>query len=314
MVIDNADGDDKEELFKVYFPEGPRGSVLITTRDFRLIAQKGGIELTILDEESAVSLLTSMSRFNGGKLDDAERKEELEAALSIVRRIDCLPLAIMHTANLVLSDSCTFSEFLEAYSNRELIQDCEEVRLVNQSSGAAYRYSLRTVWNMSFDRLDSGAQSLIKMLSYMDPDRVQLRHLADGVEKSKDPALDFMSTAYKRNKLKIQLLRSSLVTQSEKHKELRMHRLVQASCHLRMDLSERRQSFSNALTIVKHCWPVPPRTAIYDPALWDTQQALLPHVQSLCAHYVISCKEGNPLISHETVNWDFPMILYEAGW
>ncbi|KAK3311103.1 uncharacterized protein B0T15DRAFT_61396 [Chaetomium strumarium] len=303
-----------DQAYRDRMAEGPRGSVLTTPRDFRLIAQKGGIELSVLDEESAVTLLTSMSRFNGDKLDDDERKEELDAALSIVRRIDCLPLAIMHSANLVLSDSCTFSEFLEAYSNRELIQDCEEVRLVNQSSGAAYRYSLRTVWNMSFDRLDSGAQSLIRMLSYMDPDRVQLRHLADGVGKAKDPALGFMDIAYKRNKLKVQLLRSSLVTQSKKHKELRVHRLVQASCHLRMDLEERRQSFKNALTIVKHCWPVPPRTAIYDPALWDAQQALLPHVQSLCAHYVVSCKEGNPLIPPETVNWDFPMILYEAGW
>ncbi|KAI1740720.1 TPR-like protein [Xylaria scruposa] len=314
MVIDNADGDDKEELFKEYFPSGDHGSVLITTRDSRLIAQKGGVELTVLDEESAVSLLRTMSRFNADKLDDKERDEELEAALNIVRRIDCLPLAITHAANLILSDSCTFLEFFEAYNNRELIQDCEEVRSVNHSSGATYRYSLRTVWNMNFDRLDLGPQSLIMILSYMDPDRVQLRHLTDGVEKAKEPTLDFMSNAYKRNKLKTQLLRSSLVTQSEKHKELRMHRLVQASCHLRMDLAERRQSFAHAITIIKHCWPIPQRSAIYDPALWDSQQSLLPHVQSLCAHYVSSYKDGNPLIPDDTVNWDFAAILYEAGW
>lgn len=314
MVIDNADGEDKETLLKEYFPEGDHGSVLITTRDFRLIAQKGGIELTVLDEESAVNLLTIMSRFDGDKLDDVERSEELGAALSIVKRIDCLPLAIMHAANLILSDSCTFSEFFEAYNNRELIQDCEEVHLVNHSNGATYRYSLRTVWNMNFDRLETGPQGLIKMLSYMDPDRIQLRHLNEGVEKAKDPALNFMDNAYKRNKLKTHLLLSSLVTQSVKHKELRMHRLVQASCHLRMGLAERRQSFLNALTVVKHCWPVPQRSAIYDPTLWDIQQALLPHVQSLCAHYVASCTEGSPLIPHETVNWDFAALLYEAGW
>ncbi|KAI1391821.1 uncharacterized protein F4822DRAFT_106017 [Hypoxylon trugodes] len=314
MIIDNADGEDKEALFKEYLPEGDRGAVLITTRDLRLIAQKGGIELKVLDKESAVNLLIAMSRFNGDKLDDDERIEELDAAVNIVRRIDYLPLAIMHAANLIISDSCTFSEFSEAYNNRELIQDCEEVRLINQSNGSTYRYSLRTVWNMNFDRLEAGPRSLIKMLSYMDPDRVQLRHLTEGVEKAKDPVLDFMDSAYKRNKLKTHLLRSSLVTQSEKHKELRMHRLVQASCHLRMDLAERRQSFQNAITIIKYCWPVPPRSAIYDPSLWDAQQALLPHVQSLCAHYVASCKEGNPLIPQEAANWDFAAILYEAGW
>ncbi|CVK99417.1 uncharacterized protein FMAN_02259 [Fusarium mangiferae] len=314
LVFDNADGDDKEELLKEYLPVGQQGSVLVTTRDFRLIAQMGGIELTVLDAESAVNLLTIMSCFDSSKLDDKEGKEELHAALHIVKRVDCLPLAIMHAANLILSDACSFSEFFEAYNNRELIQDCEEVRLVDQSNGASYRYSLRTVWNMNFDRLQPGPQSLIKTLSYMDPDRIQLRHLAEGVEKVDDPALSFMGNAYKRNKLKSQLLRSSLVSQSEKHKELRMHRLVQASCHLRMDLDQRRESFNNALTIVKNCWPVPPRSAIYDPSLWDAQQALLPHVQSLCAHYIASYEEGNPLIPHETVTWDFAKILYEAGW
>lgn len=314
MIIDNADGDDKEDLLKEYLPEGPRGSVLITSRDFRLIAQKGGIELTVLDEDSAVNLLMIMSRFNGDKLDEEERNEEHGAGRDIVNRIGCLPLGITHAANIILSDSCTFSEFFEAYSNRELIQDCEEVRLINQANGGTYRYSLRTVWNMNFDRLDPDAQSLINLLSYLDPDRIRLRHLSEGVDKAKDPSLRFMDNAYKRNKLKTQLLRSSLATQSEKHKELRMHRLVQASCHLRMDIAECRQSFHNAIKIVRNCWPIPPRAAIYDPALWDAQQALLPHVQSLCAQYVASCKEGKPLIPHDTVNWDFAVILYEAGW
>ena len=81
-----------------------------------------------------------------------------------------------------------------------------------------------------------------------------------------------------------------------------------------MNLAERRRSFENALTIVKHYWPVPPRVAIYDPELWGDQQALLPHVQSLCAHYLASCKEGKPLIPHETADWDFASMLHEAGW
>jgi hypothetical protein len=312
MIFDNADGDDKEELLPEYWPKAERGSILITSRDFRLIAQLGGIELTVLDEESAVTLLLKMTRFNGSKLDDNELKEETEAARKIVKRIDQLPLGINQAANLILNDSCTFSEFLEAYSNRELIEDSEEVRLI--SHGSTYQYSLRTVWNMNFDRLSKDSRSLIKLMSFLDPDRIQMKHLANGVSKANESTLSFIDSAYKRNKCKSALLQSSLVTQSEKHKELRMHRLVQASCHLRMDLAERRQSFKNALTLVKHCWPVPPRVAIYNPALWDEQQALLPHVQSLCTYYVASCKEGKPLLPHEIVDWDFASLLYEAGW
>ena len=73
---------------------------------------------------------------------------------------------------------------------------------------------------MNFDRLAEDPQGLIKVMSFLDPDRVQLSLLANGVSNANDSALSFIGTAYKRNKCKVALLQSSLVTQSEKHKEL----------------------------------------------------------------------------------------------
>lgn len=312
MVIDNADGEDKNVLLTEFWPYADRGSILITSRDTSLTKQFDGIELTVLDEESAVNLLLKWTRFDQSNFLEEEALDELAGAKGIVRRIDYLPLGIYQASRLILNDSVSFADFLEAYGNRELIEDSEEVRLVNQ--GSTYKYSLRTVWNMNFDRLSAEPQSLIKLMSFLDPDRIQIRLLLEGADKANDPELAFINTPYKRNKCKTALLKSGLVSQSEAHRELRMHRLVQASCHLRMSPLERQRSFKNAITLLKHCWPVPPRIAVHNPSLWEEQKALLPHVQALCTHYTASIQRDEPLIPHDTVDWEFASVLYEAGW
>jgi len=93
-----------------------------------------------------------------------------------------------------------------------------------------------------------------------------------------------------------------------------MHRLVQASCQLRMTLPERRVNFTKGVTLIKAVWPVPERMAVHNPSLWEDQRALLPHVQKLCEFFVQSLDKNEPLITDDDVNWDFASILYEAGW
>lgn len=93
-----------------------------------------------------------------------------------------------------------------------------------------------------------------------------------------------------------------------------MHRLVQASYQLWMNLSQRQRSFKMAISLIKALWPVTLRIAVHSPSFGEEQQAFLPHVQKLTEFYVTSCKNGEPLIPHDVVNWDFASILYEAGW
>lgn len=312
LVFDNADGDDKEDLLKEYWPQG-RGSILMTSRDKNLISQFDGVELSELDKASAVDLLMKLTKFNRSRLTDESLKEEMGAAEKIVGRIGYLPLGINQAANLVVKDSCRLIDFLEAYNNRELIEEAESVKLVRNSS-TSYSYSLRTVWNMNFERLNKDQQRLMNVMAFLDPDRVQQRPLIEGATSMNNPALSFISTANKIHKCKVALLRSSLVSQNEELRELGMHRLVQASCHLRMTKEEREENFRLAVALVKQSWPVPPRIAVHNPSLWPDQQAMLPHVQSLCQYYVDSCNEGSPLIPVNVIDWEFPAILYEAGW
>ena len=167
---------------------------------------------------------------------------------------------------------------------------------------------------MNFERLDADPQSLVNIMAFLDPDRIKVDLLRTGAPKSLNPGLKFISTPIKFHKCKVALLRSSLVSQNEELREFEVHRLIQASCHVRMDETDRRNHFNMAVSLVKECWPVPPRTTVHNLSLWQEQQAFLPHVQSFCQYYVDSCKEESPLIPSNEANWDFPKILYEAGW
>jgi hypothetical protein len=312
--MDNADGDDNRDLLREFLPNTNRGSVLVTSRDKNLISQFKGHELNELDEDNAVRLLKSLTNFNQSRLTTERLKEEEEAAAAkIVEQIGYLPLGIHQAANVIVSDACRLTAFLSAYNNMELIEDSQEIRLIKQAS-TTYPYSLRTVWKMNFERLNADQRSLLNVMAFLDPDRVQERLLNDGGNDTPNPGLRFISTAHKVHKHIVALLRSSLISQNDELHELGMHRLVQAACHLQMTHQERQKHFLLAVSLIKQSWPVPPRTAVHNPSLWPDQQAFLPHVQSLCRYYVESRRNGIPLIPDDVVDWSFPSILYEAGW
>ncbi|KAK9769980.1 putative NB-ARC domain-containing protein [Seiridium cardinale] len=311
LILDNADGDDKQELLREFCPDAGNGSILITSRDHTLATQYVGLSLGKLDKDSAVSLLFKLTVLNRAQMPDETMPAELEAAGQIVHRIGFLPLGISQAATIILKDSCSMADFFQAYSLRELISDCEDVHV--GSGDTTYKYSLRTVWDMNYDRLSEDQQSLLKLLSFLDPDRIQMQLFRDGAEKVDDRTFEFL-TAYKLAKSKSGLLQSSLVYQSDTKKDLRMHRLVGASCQLRMDQMERQHNFKNAVRLIKAVWPVPPRISVHNPGLWEKQRALLPHAQKLCEFYVAYERKGLPLIPEDEVNWDFASVLYEAGW
>ncbi|VUC30705.1 unnamed protein product [Clonostachys rosea] len=312
LIFDNADTDDNVQLLEEFWPCKSQGSILITSRDHTLVRRFTGMELVEMSEPNAVDLLLRLVQFDRSLLDDADAVEEEIAAKKIVKQLGFLPLGIGQAATLIINDSCSLAAFLEDYTLRELVEDSSDIHLESQRNG--YKYSLKTVWDMNFESLTKDQKSLMKVMSFLDPDRIQLRVLKDGLVRPQAPEFDFISSPYKLSKCRAGLLRSTLVSQSQNGRELRMHRLVQAYCQLTMDIEESRKNFQSAINLIKAVWPVPNREMVHNPALWEEQRGLLNHVQKLCEFYVKSCENGEPLIPHTEVNWDFASVLYEAGW
>ncbi|CAH0051000.1 unnamed protein product [Clonostachys solani] len=312
LIFDNADTDDKIQLLDEFWPCTSQGSILITSRDHTLVRRFTGMELVEMTEPNAVDLLLRLVQFDKDVLDDADAVEEEIAAEKIVKRLGFLPLGISQAATLIINDSCSLVAFLEDYTLRELVEDSGAMQL--ESPRSSYKYTLRTVWNMNFESLTKDEQSLMKLMSFLDPDRIQLRVFKESLLKLQASDFDFISSPHKLSKCRAGLLRSTLVSQSRNGRELRMHRLVQAYCQLRMDIEESRKNFRSAINLIKAVWPVPDREMVHNPAFWERQRELLPHVQKLCEFFVKSCENGQPLIPHTEVNWDFASVLYEAGW
>ena len=145
MVFDNADGEDANELLRDYIPTcNDRGSVLITSRDQAVAKSFGGILVTELDEESAVDLLKKSTFFGRSKLSPEKLRIEHLAASQLVKQIGYLPLGIRQAANLIVRDVSSYSDFLKAYNNQQLIEDSETVPLLRNPL-SNYQYSLGTV-------------------------------------------------------------------------------------------------------------------------------------------------------------------------
>lgn len=208
-----------------------------------------------------------------------------------------LPLGITQAAEVIVKDSCFLTDFLDAYNDRELIQSTESLRSVKRP-GQKYTHTLSTVWNMSFESLDHDQQKFLNVISFLDPDRVQLKLLLEGSAISVKKgilSLSFMDDIRKLNRCKGPVVRSSLLTQNEKLRELWLHRLVQQSCHIRMDPMTRQESFDMAYSLVKTMWPVPARNDRHRVDIWPTQRAYFAHIQSMANFYHASQQENEML-------------------
>lgn len=311
MIFDNADSEDKNDLFGEFWPTGINGSVLVTSRDTTLASSLGGEILTGLAEESAVTLLLKLTNPQWKEVSDQRLSPEVRAALRIVAHVGYLPLGIIQAAKIIVHDSCLLSDFLDAYNDRELIEG-SDINRWTMKPGENYPLNLSTVWNMSFEGLDAERQAFLNLISFLDPDRIQLQLLWEGAARAVKigiGSLAFMDNIRKLNKYKGPLVRSSLVTQNESLRELWMHRLVQQSCHLRMSPTARQESFDKAYWVVKAMWPVPARDNRHGVSFWPVQQAYFAHVQSLAHFYHQSQQDEFPLQAKP----DFAELLCDAS-
>ena len=311
LIFDNADSSDKEDLFHEFWPAGDHGSILITSRDTTLYKSVGGEVLSGLAEKSAVTLLVQLCRPQGrdGTLEISSY--ETETALRIVEHMGYLPLAITQAAEVIVKDSCLLSDFLEAYNDREILECSRSIKSIGKP-GEKYPFDLSTVWNMSFDTLGHEQQAFVNIISFLDPDRIQLELLIEGAARAVSSgivSLSFIDNVSKMNKCKGPVVKSSLVTQNEDLRELWMHRLVRQSCHLRMTSKDRQEAFEMAYWVVKTKWPVPARDNRHRVDLWPTQQAYFAHVQSLAQLYDKSQQEITPLIAGP----DFAELICDAS-
>jgi hypothetical protein len=282
MIFDNVDGEESQEALETYIPRGDRGSILITSRDQKFRQDFEGAILPNLELESSVSLLlrlTERASRPAGTPGDLRT-----AALQLVQMVDYLPLGIQVIAKLVNRSSTSLVEFAKAYTARDIVEDSLDARPFKDVQ--SYPHTLLTVWKMSYDLLDGDQKTLLKVLAFLDPDRVQGELLEGGVGTVIKPKCSLLVRPRNLIRARMGLLQQSLVDENEGIGELRVHRLVQSFCQVQMgDLSETQEAFEIAFGLVENAFPITPVDQRHNKSYWTGQQAYISHVQSLARNY-----------------------------
>jgi hypothetical protein len=313
IIFDNADSDDKEELLHEFMPKNPRGSVLVTSRDSALANLIEGEILDGMSEQDAVKLLlrlTGKGARRGSTIDDNDNARMSEAK-EIVRQVSCLAIGVLQAARIINTDAMTLSDFLEEFDRRNLITRTSSLGLVRRP-GDPYPLTLSTVWTMSFEKLKSDQRTLLNVLSFLDPDMIQVDLLKDSaikVARTRAHPSFPLNDVSKFNKCKGAVVRSSLVNQNSNSNSLWMHRLVQEACQLSMSPAERQEAFTTAYECVKSMWPVAPRDNRHRPDLWPAQMKCFAHVEAIARAF----HESQPTDSPLSADSDLLMLICDAA-
>ncbi|KAH8591407.1 P-loop containing nucleoside triphosphate hydrolase protein, partial [Bisporella sp. PMI_857] len=302
MIFDNAD---TPELLRDLWPVSGHGSALVTSRDPYVgtyLHSTKNIVLQPFNTDEASRLLCKLAFIS-----DAT-PEEQAASIELSEKVGGYPLALVLISSSMRRNRVTFMEALESYD-----KETPRSELYNAQVASPYdRYSktLSSVW--VFKESGNYGNLLLEILSLLDPDAISetiLRGKGRPVQ-STETALRQLQHEYLEARKEI--VKSSLVRQDSKGKQLIIHRVVQEHIRKRMSPERRSMVYTYAVRLLLEAW-------IHDPeekfthlkALWDTAKIVSPHAYRLMELYQ---SEQWELKLPADIECGLARLLQKSGW
>ncbi|BDD58982.1 hypothetical protein MAP00_004217 [Monascus purpureus] len=194
LVFDNADDVDmwtsqreqgSSQLID-YLPRSPQGSIVFTTRNYKMATQLAGrniVELLQMDELAATQLLQEYL-VNQSLINSQQDKEALLAQLTY------LPLAIVQAAAYINANQITLGDYLLLLKERE--EDVIELLSEEFEDDWRYRNSKNAVavtWLISFNQMrqrDPLAADYLSFVACIHPKDIPLSLLPPGPSRKKE--------------------------------------------------------------------------------------------------------------------------------
>jgi hypothetical protein len=168
VIFDNVDDG---AILTEFWPTVTHGNILITTRNTVSTFTPASITYRLQPltaDEGSKLLVTSLKATSNEALYDST--EGLESATELSNDLGGLPLAICQISGFISTSLCTVAEFREIYkSQRDMNEVFEEPE---GSANFHYQYTLATVWDLSFSKLDSDSVSFLEIVAFLDPDSI----------------------------------------------------------------------------------------------------------------------------------------------
>lgn len=366
LIFDNADD---LAIITPYVPTSGNGVILVTSRDpFAKdhFFDGAGVDIEPLADADAATLLrrlvtsassnteatnntedglasnadTDVDTDVDTDADDDDDADEHDASVEIATYFGGLPLAMTQMAGVIRRRSLSIREFVDVYANDARYNEVHNVSSPMQDR--RYGNTLATLYN--FQGLSEKAVTLLRLLSFMNPDRIQedifvqpqkakLVKKAQPYSSSAMPTLTTsmasMSTsitttpaaaastptkhslrwtksAFERTRSEI--LGSSIVKRNIGKRELWIHRIIQAEVRANMDEEGRYQAFRDAVSLLTEIWP-PGDHSSQKITRWSLCEKLLPHLERLYQLYI----EYEEAWEDYEVYEPFPAIMKEAA-
>jgi tetratricopeptide (TPR) repeat protein len=275
LILDNADD---LNMAYTFLPTTGMGQILLTTREQAVGPLAHGIEVKEMDiEEGTVMLLRRAKLLSRKASLDQVNQQEREQARRIALMMGGLPLALDQAGAYIEENTCTFTEYLEAFQHRQ-------ADLLRQRGryGSDHPDPVATSWSLSFEKVEQNnplASSLLRYCAFLAPDDVPEDMILEGAIKL-GPALQPLASDPTLLREAIgDLNRFSLIRRNPDHHALSMHRLVQVVLKNTMSQDEQRQWVERAIQTVSYVFPV------VEPTTWPQCQRYLPHAL-VCAELI----------------------------
>ena len=117
---------------------------------------------------------------------DSNSETNQKHAEAIIRAIGGLPLVLRQIISFIRSSRISLFEFVEEY-----VEDLLELSIRTKVADD-YHHNLNTVWQPSIARLSTDPNSLLSLLSYFQPDKINQSILIRGSTAVSDSTFDFL--------------------------------------------------------------------------------------------------------------------------
>ncbi|KUJ16429.1 TPR-like protein [Mollisia scopiformis] len=249
-------------------------------------------------EEAAAFLRQRLSSF-------VDTPEYIRTSVLPAERFGRLPLAMTQITALIDRWEMTVQEFLAHYEKQMPIESVVKAK-PDFMQDYYYKHSLFTV--CAFESLGLESNVLLKIMSFLNPDRIQESLFTD--ELPKDPIPKFPVDESTYLKARTDLIKVSLVKPMKEDKQIMLHRLVQDVVQAHMSSSDAYVVFPFTTTLLLRAWPTPFLQFEHNMATWQRSEELLQHILKISYAYQKYTSWDVSPTTHRHV----AQLLLFAGW
>ena len=227
-----------------------------------------------------------------------------DSAQAISHALGGLALALDQIGGFIQQRRIPLRDFLQLYKRNADKIDAKKTGITD------YEHTISTVWEMSLNNLAGQPRTLLEILAFMNPDKMDevILKEAPRTAPTLETEFEFLTDEIDLLDAEEALLQSTLINKSSEASFLSVHRLLQAAVMRRLSPQAKAGYFD--LVIIFLCWGFPDtfsKDIGHQHQSWEKCEMCLPHVD-----HIVKLQERYSIVSSNTET--FAQLLLRCCW